>query len=182
MPLARLPGRLRTVLVAVLALVAQTSCATLAVDGFPSHVRVVAAPGTYDGDLSAGRTMDLAFAARSSMACFPATENANFQGLHVLYATDLPAGRTLQVTVTPAAGVDVSVYAYTMATNRTDLPPDVQSAVSCEAGYDQVNDSNPGQPETLALTSAANPYQVVVGVAGAKGVASGAYSLSLTWK
>ena len=51
--------------------------------------------------------------------------------------------------------------------------------MSCEAGYDAQRDSNPGVSETVTLDAATNAYNVVIGVAGAKGVKSGGYTLKV---
>ncbi len=131
------------------------------------------------GDLAAGGVVDLGWAANSSMACFPTTENLNFEGNHVVYTVALPKQSDLYVTATPSSpSLDVSVYAYqTSATSPSPVPPNVTSATSCEAGYDAKKDSNPGVAEKAHLTSTTNPYNVLIGVAGPKGVAAGSYKL-----
>lgn len=157
--------------------------------GFPSAVTTLSvtpngAATTVTGELSRGKTMALTWAAKSSVACFPATEFVNFKGKHVMYGLSIPKQSELTVTVTPKTpSLDVNVYAYTIgATDFTHVAPNLSSAVSCEAGYDQVKDSNPGKAETIKLNAATNPYNVVIGVAGPDGVTSGEYTLSVALK
>ncbi len=148
---------------------------------WPTSVLQFGLDETLDDDLSAGSAMSLDWADQSSMACWPATENMNFDGNHVLYAlTDpMPDHAEVWVTVTPAPGVDVSVYAYQIGTTNFATPPTVQSAVSCEAGYDAQTDSNPGEAETLMLQSVNNPYNVLIGVVGTDAATVGAYTLTV---
>lgn len=158
--------------------------AAQAIAGWSPSVTTIAAKAgstvTVDGDLSTGKTMALDWAARSSVACFPATENANFSGNHVLYGTQIPKDSTLKITAVPKApGVDVSLYAYEIGSTKYSVPPNLGSVTSCEAGYDAKNDSNPGASESVTLNATTNPYNVVIGVAGPAGVTSGAYTLKL---
>ncbi len=131
------------------------------------------------GDLSHGATIDLSFASESDMACWPATENTNFEGNHVYYAMAMPADSSLTATVVPESDVDVSIYMYQLASDSYYTPDEVPYSVSCEAGYDMVNNSNPGNTESASVTSSTNPYNVFIGVAGAAGEISGGYTLSL---
>ncbi len=133
------------------------------------------------GNLSKGAPMDLGWASNSSVACFPGTERVNFGGNHVLYATQIPKYSEMKITVTPDdPKLDLSVYAYTISsTDTTHVAPNLPSCVSCEAGYDQVSDSNPGAPESVKLVATNHPYNVVIGVAGVKGTTTGAYTLKV---
>ena len=136
------------------------------------------------GKLEDGAVIDLAWAANSSMACWPATENVNFNGKHVVYRTSLPTNSNMTVTATPTdAKTDLSVYTYMVAEGDTkSLPPTVASATTCEAGYDQKTDNNPGKPETAKLNSTTHSYTVYVGVAGANGASAGAFNLDIMVK
>lgn len=136
------------------------------------------------GKLESGGKIDLAFASKSSVACWPATEDVNFNGNHVVYKTTLPAYSDMTITATPSdPKTDLSVYAYLVATtDTTSIPPNVPSSVSCEAGYDQKTDNNPGKAESVKLNSVKNPYTVYIGVAGANGTAAGAFDLKVDLK
>jgi hypothetical protein len=177
---------LRRVLLAPSVLVALAVLAPTNADAgsWPSGVTTLSVTAghtaTTTGNLSSGKAIDLAWASESSVACFPATERTNFGGHHVFYAVSLPKNSELKITATPDdAKTDISLYAYTLGATRFDAPPKVSSVVSCEAGYDQVKDSNPGQAETVKLVATTNPYNVLIGVAGVKGTAAGGFGLKL---
>lgn len=136
------------------------------------------------GKLESGGKIDLAFASKSSVACWPATEDVNFNGNHVIYKTTLPTYTDMTITATPSdAKTDLSVYAYMVATtDTTSIPPNVASVTSCEAGYDQKTDNNPGKAETTKLNSTNHSYTVYIGVAGANGTTAGAFDLKVDLK
>ncbi|MFO0613732.1 MAG: hypothetical protein U0414_14150 [Polyangiaceae bacterium] len=136
---------------------------------------------TTSGKLDTGGVIDLAWAANSSVACFPATENLNFNGNHNVYRAALPKNSEMTVTVEPLdPTLDVSLYAYTVSsTDTTSIPPNVKSAVACEAGYDQSHDHNPGSSESVKLIAINNPYNVFIGVAGAGATKTGSYKLKV---
>lgn len=146
----------------------------------------VARPGSQSivGKIDGGTEIDLAWAANSSVACFPATKNAHFDGKHVAYSFSLPRYTNATVELIPKkADQDLSLYAYTMGTTRNDLPPNVSSVVSCEASYGSNSTSqpyNPGVTETVVLTAINNPYNAVIGVAGAQGLKTGDFTLRVT--
>lgn len=139
---------------------------------------------TKAGNLDAGGVIDLAWAANSSVACFPATENVNFNGNHNIYRTSLPKNSEMTITVEPTdPSLDVSLYAYTVgSTDTTSIPPNVTSAVACEADYDGPHDHNPGESESVKLISITNPYNVFIGVAGAAATKAGGYKLKVELK
>ena len=148
---------------------------------WPARVCPITADILVDGDLSDGSVLDnLDWADQSDVACWPGTENLNFTGAHLLYWIDQPEDTTLTAGVSPDVDVDVSIYVLQMGTTRFEVPPDVVSVVSCEAGYDQTNDSNPGESETAAVIATTNPYNVVIGVAGAGGATSGGFTLTVS--
>ena len=70
----------------------------------------------------------------------------------------------------------------TIGTTNTSVPPKVSSAVSCEAEY-KWDHPKRGQTQdhtrTVKLNSVTNPYNVVIGVAGAKNVTAGDYDLKV---
>lgn len=140
--------------------------------------------GAASGKLEDGGKIDLGFAAKSSVACWPATENVNFNGNHVVYRTSIPPYSDMVITATPKdPKTDLSVYAYMVGANDTKtIPPNVSSAVTCEAGYDQKTDNNPGKPESVKLNALKNPYTVYIGVAGANGTTAGAFDLKVDVK
>jgi hypothetical protein len=139
---------------------------------------------TTSGKLESGALMDdLTWAATSSMACFPATQNERFRGNHVLYHSSLPTRSVMTITLIPKdPNVDMSLYAYTIGTTSTNVPPKVSSAVSCEADYKwdrPKKGKTQDHTRSVKLTAITNPYNVVIGVAGAKGVTAGDYDLKV---
>ena len=139
----------------------------------------VEAPGTFAGDIANGLAIDLAWAADSSVACWPTTEDVNFDGNHVFFRLSQPEQSVLRATLRPTDGADLSLYVLQFGEGSEQLPPAVSQAVTCEAGYDQSNDSNPGDSEAAAVTATTNAYDLIIGVAGAGGQQAGAFSLQL---
>ncbi len=89
--------------------------------------------------------------------------------------------RTVDIRVVPThPDVDVSLYAYSFsAADFSRVAPQVSSVVSCEASYEPMGRANPGQPEKVSLNAIRNPYNVIIGVAGAKGATRGGYRLEV---
>lgn len=136
------------------------------------------------GKLESGAPMaDLRWASLSNMACFPATQNARFRGNHVLYHTSLPEYSTMNITVVPKdPKADFSVYAYTIGTTNTAVPPTVTSAVSCEAEYKwdrPKRGKTQDHTRSVKLVSMRNPYNVVIGVSGPAGATAGDFDLKI---
>ena len=146
--------------------------------GWPASVEPACVGQDIIVSLGAGSTIDLDWADESDVACFPGTENLNFDGSHVFFWFAQPESSTLTVTATPEPGIDSSVYVIQSA-SRYEVPPDVVSAVACEAGYDAQADNNPGEADIATVTATTNPYDVLIGVAGAGGTTSGSVTLSL---
>lgn len=148
--------------------------------GWASSVAPACVGETIELELSSGQSIDLDWADESDVACFPGTENLNFDGNHVFFWFAQPEGSVLTVDVQPEEGVDASVYAIQSAGERYEVPPNVVSAVTCESQYDAQTDSNPGEAESVVLTATTNGYDVLIGVAGAGGTTSGSVTLSLS--
>ncbi|MBO86805.1 MAG: hypothetical protein CL927_15750 [Deltaproteobacteria bacterium] len=147
--------------------------------GWPASVQPACVGQDIIVSLGSGAAIDLDWADESDVACFPGTENLNFDGNHVFFWFAQPESSILTVTATPKSGVDSSVYVIQSA-NRYEVPPGVVSAVACEAGYDAQTDSNPGEADDAIVTATTNPYDILIGVAGAGGTTSGAVTLSLS--
>lgn len=138
---------------------------------------------TFKGKLEKGTTVDLAFAAKSSMACWPAPKNEHFTGNHVFYITSLPPQSVMKIKAIPSkADLDISLYAYQVGTSTKTLPPEIATATTCEASYGSNSISapyNPGSKEKVELNATTNPYNVIIGVAGAQGVKKGDFTLEI---
>jgi hypothetical protein len=139
------------------------------------------------GDLKDGAVIeDLSWAARSSMACFPATQNEKFRGPHALFSTNLPARSILFVTVIPDdPNLDVSIWGYTVGTNNFRVPPAIQSCVSCEAEHKwdrKKKGKTQDHTRTIRFNAVGNPYNVLIGVSGPKDSTAGAFTLKFDLK
>jgi hypothetical protein len=141
------------------------------------------------GNLSEGAIMDdLSWAWSSQNACFPETRVDRFTGSHVLYSCDLPKYSEYVITVIPDdKTANFSLYAYQVGLVGADnTVPKLPSCIRCEAAFKwafkrrgQTQDHTRTVKDILAIN---NPYQVVIGVVGAEGLASGGYTLRITAK
>ncbi|PKL35446.1 MAG: hypothetical protein CVV44_21815 [Spirochaetae bacterium HGW-Spirochaetae-1] len=139
---------------------------------------------SYSGDLKDGVPVnDLSWASKSSVACFPGTQNEKFRGNHIIYVTELPAQSKMTITVIPQNVNDnMSIYAYTTAVGNKAMVPDLNSCVECEAEHKwdyPKRGKTQDHTRSVYLESMDNPYRVVIGVAGAKGVFSGKFILKI---
>ncbi len=133
---------------------------------------------TWTGNIAAGVVIPLDWAESGAIACFPATLNEYYDGGHVFYDTPLDPWTEMIITLGPEAGVDLSLYALQIGEDATiAYPPDVQSAVTCEASPDGSPFNGPGVAESVRLNATDGAYHVVIGVAGAHGATNGAFTL-----
>lgn len=137
---------------------------------------------SYTGNLNEGVFVyNLDWAWSSQNACFPATQKDLFEGHHQLYVTELPRYSELTIILVPDdPKTTLNLYAYSVGQNL-QLVPNLSSCVSCEASY-QAQAGFDLHQRRVQLRAVNNPYQVVIGVAGAKGVTSGGYTLELGLK
>lgn len=140
------------------------------------------------GDLASGALMeDLSWAANSSNACFPATQNLKFRGNHVLYATSIPPRSILAISVNPAdANGDLSIYGYMMGNTEYRVVPNLPSCISCEADH-KWDGKWKGKVQTSERkiefqNPTQNTYNIVIGVAAPKDVITGKFNLKLKLK
>jgi hypothetical protein len=136
------------------------------------------------GDLSKGEVFtDLSWASKSSTACWPATQNTKFNGNHVLFFTTLPPKAKMWIKVIPDnPSSNMSIYAYSAGTNSYVIPPDLATCVSCEAehkwDYPKAGKTQDHTRE-IYLNAINNPYNVVIGVAGADGLKTGTFKVEV---
>jgi len=155
---------------------------------FPSHVTSLDVTPNKDfsvkGNLSSGQKMsDLSWASKSSVACFPGTQNSKFTGNHVLYSMELPPKSKLTITVIPDdSNANFSLYAYQVGSGNYATVPELSSCVTCEADY-KWDYPKRGQTQdhsrSVYLNSIDNSYNVVIGVVGAEGIFKGGYTLKI---
>jgi hypothetical protein len=155
-------------------------------DAWPADVQVVSLTGgtaKVSGSLAGAGCADLGFAANSAVACFPATQNASFEGSHTFFALEEPVGpgKTITVKLTPAPGVDLNLYGLQTGATTFHVPPHVPGAVACEAALS----AGAGGAETITFSTGnggTNAYNSLLAVAGPKGVAVGSFDLEVTVK
>ncbi|QHI38380.1 hypothetical protein IMCC3317_37720 [Kordia antarctica] len=139
---------------------------------------------SYQGNLSDGQQIsDLSWAANSSVACFPATQNQKFTGNHVLYSTTIPKRSEMFIKVIPKnQNQNFSIYAYQVGETNEQLPPNLSSCVTCEADHKwDRNWKGKTQDHTrkIRLNAINHPYKVIIGVVGAEGLTEGDFTLEI---
>ena len=144
--------------------------------------------GSVAGNLKDGvRILNLRWAESSSVACFPGTRFEMFTGNHVFYRITLPAQALMKIVVEPQNGKQISLYALRQGMSRQQVPPDVTSAISCEASYPIYADLTSGRrvsnkddgKRRVEYMSVNSPYSILIGVAGANGLTEGDFKLSV---
>ncbi|MEZ5347219.1 MAG: hypothetical protein R2681_16860 [Pyrinomonadaceae bacterium] len=147
--------------------------------------------GEVIGNLNTGEKLSsLRWAERSSVACFPGTRFEMFDGSHVFYRITLPKASAMKIVVTPADGKAINLYALRQGMRDQTVPPNVTSAISCEASYPiyanlpggrtaRNKDDGTRKVEYISVNS---PYSILIGVAGAKGLTEGDFKLQIEIK
>lgn len=176
--------RLSIVTAGILVVAAQAANAQAAT-GFPANVKPIElkpnATVEVAGKIDDGKAIDLEFAQKSSNACFVAPAFDHYRGNHVFYSAELPKYSEMYITVTADEGAGaINVYAYSVGKTRFDVPPALPSCVSCEAS--PATSAAVTGPRKIRLNAINNPYNVVIGVAGASGVVKGGFKLSIELK
>lgn len=146
--------------------------------------------GEVKGNLSDGvKILNLRWAENSSVACFPGTRAEMFTGNHVLYRIAMPAASTMKITVTPKEGKAINLYALRqgLSARSQQVPPNVTSAISCEASYPvyanvsktrRVRNKDTGVRK-VEYISVRSGYSILIGVAGAEGLTEGDFTLKV---
>jgi hypothetical protein len=142
---------------------------------------------SYEGNLAQGSLMnDLSWASRSSMACFPGTQNTKFNGHHVFFVTEIPPYSEMFITLIPKnPNANMSIYAYQDGVNSEAFPPTIGSCVSCEADHKwdyPKKGKTQDHTRSVRLNAIRNPYRVVIGIAGADGRDKGAFQVQIELK
>lgn len=164
--------------------------ATSAQRGEPRPVEI--SPGSttrYTARLEEGRAInDLSWAWNSSNACFPATQKVQFDGKHLLFTGIIPAYTELTVTLIPDdPKADFSLYGYLTGEQNQAVVPDLIRCIRCEADYRRdrpiAGRPNRGNTRTLQeMLAIQRPYRLTIGVAGAKGLGEGGFTLEIAAK
>jgi hypothetical protein len=139
---------------------------------------------SYKGDLKDGvKINDLSWASKSSVACFPATQNSKFTGNHIIFTTEIPANSVMDITVVPDdVNANMSIYAYQVGLTNTAMVPELSSCMACEAEHKwdyPKKGKTQDHTRTVSLNTLNNPYKVVIGVVGADGLTTGSFTLKI---
>jgi len=166
-------------LIFTLTIAAQTSNEDLPVKDLETQAKILV-----KGDLKTGNQIPLEWAASSQMACFPATRFNEYQGNHLFYRVTLPAQSEMEITVTPKNKKHrINVYALRLGSSNQGVPPNLPSAISCEAAYPiyagTPNYNIAATSKTVEYMSIRKAYTIVIGVAGAVGVTEGEFELAI---
>lgn len=147
--------------------------------------------GEVAGNIKDGvKLTSLRWAERSSVACFPGTRFEMFTGNHVFYRIILPAASAMKLVVTPADGKTINLYALRQGIRDQATPPNITSAISCEASYPiyanvsktrRVTNKDDGTRK-VEYISVNSPYSILIGVAGAEGLTEGDFKLKIEIK
>lgn len=149
--------------------------------------------GEVTGNIEDGQILSsLRWAEQSNVACFPGTRFEMFNGNHVFYRITLPVASAMTVTVTPKNNAEINLYALRQGTTATDqtVPPNVKSAISCEASYPKYANLPGGRVarnkddgvRKVEYISVGSPFSILIGVAGAKGLTSGEFTMKVEIK
>jgi hypothetical protein len=145
-------------------------------NSWPGSVTQLPGAGDYSGDLASGSCVNLAFASDSSVACFPATQNENFEGSHVMYALEVPGASSVDISLTSASD-SMNLYGMMIGDDSHYVPPYVPNTIFCEASlppFDNPEDDTIHFENTLDV-----PRNLLFVVAGESGVDSGAFDVSV---
>lgn len=147
--------------------------------------------GEVTGDLkNGGKLSSLKWAENSAVACFPGTRFEMFNGNHVFYRIEMPAASAMTITVTPKDSKAINLYALRQGMKQQQNPPDITSAISCEASYPiyanvsktkKVSNKDDGVRK-VEYISVNSPYSILIGIAGAEGLTEGEFTLNVEIK
>jgi hypothetical protein len=151
------------------------------IDAIPNKVT------SFSGKLENGKKIDdLSWAANSSVACFPGTQNKKFRGNHVLHYFEIPPYSEVSIKLIPKnKSANFSLYGYQVGTTNFSTPPNLNRCVSCEADH-KWDYPKRGQTQdhtrTIEFNSIKNSYNIFIGVAGADGLDKGEYTIEIDLK
>ncbi len=142
---------------------------------------------SYKGNLKDGvKIHDLSWASKSSVACFPGTQNSKFTGNHILYITELPANSEMDIQLVPTnKSANMSLYAYQVGTNDKQYPPALSTCTTCEADHKwdyPKHGKTQDHTRSVSVNSMNSSYKIVIGVAGAEELTTGEFVLKITVK
>ncbi len=149
----------------------------------PTKIELKNNKAVVKGDLSEGEILeDLSWAWNSSVACFPATQQENYTGKHVLFEVIIPKYSEMTITLIPDdADLEMSLYGYQIGVGKTVIVPDLRSCVTCNADNNQTKRAV-NNHRKISFTAINRPYKIMIGVAGVKGLSKGTFTLKIERK
>jgi hypothetical protein len=140
---------------------------------------------TVTGNLASGKPLDdLSWAASSSNACFPATQNFKFSGNHVFYATTIGPRSVITVSVKPPDSlINLSLYGYMTGNRDFNVVPNLPSCITCEADH-KWDRPWKGKVQTSERSiefrnPTQNTYNIFIGITSPRDAASGIFNLTI---
>ncbi len=128
-------------------------------------------------DLGDGVPVDVGWGDEPDVGCWGFLQRLSVAGPTTFYAMDVPLPKQTQllVTLTPAAGVEASVWAFGLSIGTFYFPPEVPAVQACTAA------ASPGAGETTTLTlnSVTEPLNWLIAVTAPDGTTAGAYTLTI---
>jgi hypothetical protein len=103
-------------------------------------------------------------------------------GKHILFQTMIPKYSTMTITLIPKdPNQELSLYGYQIGKTSEAVVPNLSSCVSCEADNNQMSKAT-NNWRSISFTAINNPYKIMLGVAGAKDILSGAFKIQIEVK
>ena len=132
---------------------------------------------TIEGNIADGAVVEMGWADEPLVSCWLFNITKYFTGSQVYYAMDKPLQKASQLTITmtPADGVDLNIYAYGLETGTFYFPPEVPETSGCI--YSHQGDA--GVAESISLQNLQAPLQWLIAVSGPEGVTDGAFTLTI---
>lgn len=144
-------------------------------DGSPAEV--------FSADISTGAVpADLSWVDTNNNACWPSSSNNYFNGKTLYFEIDKEGAGDIYIKMDPESGKNLSLYLLEF-TGTPDNPPDADThAARCETGVGATGyaQAGAGAVEAIKLIGF-ETRTVLIGVAGAEGLTSGAFDLKV-WK
>jgi hypothetical protein len=154
-------------------------CEIPSLEGWPDAVTIFPFldDQLFEGDIAAGTAADVGWADEALVSCWTFVMGKYFSGNQVFYAMDkqLQKSSQLEITVTPAEGVDLNVYAFALQDGVFYMPPAVPVVSDCT--YSKSGDA--GVSESVYLQNLQAPLQWLIAVVGPEGLSEGAFTLRI---
>ncbi len=139
---------------------------------------------TIEGNLKDGVLLsDLSWAWGEENNCFSQSEKLYFNGNHVLFSTNLPPFSQMQIKITPKNKIsNLSIYAYLIHPENSSIVPNVHECIECKTDFGDEDIENEYFRKIVYQEKSKEPYRVILGIVGAKGLEKGEFILEIEIK